>query len=243
FGPRLSALALALFLWAPPGVASPGHDGESMSPDMNKMHAASGEPHLMGHGGQKFYMYPGRPTAEAGYDRIEAAYEAPSVTLYNEDGAAVELDRLLRRPGPVVLQFIFTSCATICPVLSAGLSQAQEALLARDPSTRLISISIDPEYDTPARLKAYAARYHAKRNWIFLTGRLGDIRKVITAFDALYQAESKMYHRPYTYLRAGPEAGWVRLEGLLAESTLLAEFETVLTADAGAGQQVSAGTP
>lgn len=187
-------------------------------------------------------MYTGPVTPGAGYDRKRARYAVPHVTLFNEDGAAVDLARLLRRPGPVALQFIFTSCATICPVLSAGFSQAQATLLARDPTTRLISISIDPEYDTPARLKAYAARYHATRSWIFLTGTLGDIRTVIKAFDALYQSDSKMYHRPYTYFRARPGDEWVRLEGLLSEADLVREFEAAVAAAATPAHRAAVAT-
>ncbi len=238
-GLRPLALACAALFWAPTALAGPAHDGNAGHETTMKSGANGGR--LMGHGGQRFYMYSGPARPGAGYDRTHARYTVPHVTLFNEDGAAVDLARLLRRPGPVALQFIFTSCATICPVLSAGFSQAQAALLARDPATRLISISIDPEYDTPARLKAYAARYHASRNWIFLTGTLADIRTVITAFDALYQTDSKMYHRPYTYFRARPGDDWVRLEGLLSEADLVREFEATIAADAGTAPRAVAG--
>ncbi len=232
---RAFMFAVAVLPWVPAALANPmddGRDGARGGGHEMTMGDHGKDGPLMGHGAQQFYMYPGPMTPNAAPKRSRVHYEIPHVTLYNEDGAAVELDRLLHRPGPVALQFIFTSCATICPVLSAGFSQAQAALLARDPSTRLISISIDPEYDTPARLRTYAERYHAGRNWIFLTGRLGDIRTVIEAFDALYRAGSKMYHRPYTYFRGRPGDDWVRLDGLLSEADLVREFDAVLAADA-----------
>ena len=188
--------------------------------------------HAVGEDEHKIYMYQG-PTAPSGdYKRGEAGYSPPAVTLRNRHGETVRLDRLLAQERPVVLQFIFTSCATICPVLSAGMAQAKRQLLETAPDTRLVSISIDPTFDTPARLEAYAERFDAGTEWTFLTGRPSDIRKVIVAFDALYEAGNKMYHRPYTYLRDGGAETWLRLDGLMSASALAKEHAALLRTSA-----------
>ncbi len=195
----------------------------------------------MGHGRLKFYMDDGR--RKPGRQAKRAAYAVPAdITLVDQDGRPVHLAALLAEPRPVVMQFIFTSCATICPVLSAGIASAQGELVRRAPDVRILSISIDPTYDTPARLKAYAARYHANEHWRFLTGPEPMIRRTIAAFDALLRSDNKMYHRPYTYFR-GPKGNWLRVDRLLSRDELLQQFEIVLAGvAAGAdGKTVSAG--
>ncbi len=135
---------------------------------------------------------------------------------------------LLTASEPVLLQFIFTTCTTICPVLSASFASSQDALQAVGQDFRLVSISIDPEHDTPPVLRDYAARFHAAPNWHFLTGAKDDVERVQKAFEAWYPGNNKMYHRPYTYLRAHKCAPWVRIEGLLSTAKLVAEYRRVL---------------
>ncbi len=64
---------------------------------------------------------------------------------------------------------------------------------------RLVSITIDPEHDTPAVLAEYAERFGAPRGWSFLTGSPEDVERVLRAFDAW--SGSKSSHRPITLLR------------------------------------------
>lgn len=192
----------------------------------------------MGHGRLKFYMDDGRRQIARQAER--ATYTIPGdITLVDQDGRPVHLAALLAEPRPVVMQFIFTSCATICPVLSAGIASVQDELVRRAPDVRILSISIDPTYDTPARLKAYAARYHANGNWRFLTGPEPMIRRTIAAFDALLRSDNKMYHRPYTYFR-GRKGAWLRVDKLLSRDELLRQFETVLTGPAAGAEEKTA---
>jgi cytochrome oxidase Cu insertion factor (SCO1/SenC/PrrC family) len=166
-----------------------------------------------------------------------AGYAIPDVTLVDQDGAAFRLAAELGRPGPVVLQFIFTTCATVCPALSGTLAAAQDRL----PGVRLLSISIDPEEDTPARLAAYARRFGAGPRWRLLTGRLEEVIAVERAFDA-YRG-NKMRHQPLTFARAAPGRPWRRLEGLLTGGELAAEVRRLTGAAKGAEDTVAAGTP
>ncbi|GER00086.1 hypothetical protein JCM17845_07090 [Iodidimonas gelatinilytica] len=218
------SLAAPLFLFALPVVAQDAHAGH----DMHKGHDMKSGEHEMGHGPQKFIMFDGPAKPSANYKITSSAYRTPDVTLYDQSGTARSLKDMLDQPGPVALQFIFTSCATVCPVLSASFSQASHEMADLAPGTRLLSISIDPEYDTPERLARYAQRYNAGENWTFLTGSLADIRTVIGNFDALLESNNKIYHRPYTYLRSKAGAEWTRLDGLLSKAALVKEFTTVL---------------
>jgi protein SCO1/2 len=156
--------------------------------------------------------------AAIAYDRSEHLYAIPKVTLTDQAGRAVRLDELLNLREPVVLQFIFTTCTTICPILSATLHTASKEL----KGARLVSITIDPEHDTPARLAAYADQIGASSRWTFLTGSAEDIAAVQRAFDA--DVATKMSHLPLTLLRGHAARSWVRLDGLSTAAELVAEY-------------------
>lgn len=102
------------------------------------------------------------------YTRSEALYNLPSVQMVDKDGSDVDLRQLIEYGGPVMVQFIFATCSTICPVLSASFASAQPELDALGSGAyRLVSISIDPEQDTPERLSEYAKRFKAGKTGIF----------------------------------------------------------------------------
>lgn len=152
------------------------------------------------------------------YVRIEAEYKAPAVTLVDSTGVAVRLDRLLATDQPVALQFIFTTCPGVCPTLTATLAE----LGRRVPEARLVSISIDPEVDTPARLAEYKERSGAGEGWRFLTGRNADVIAAQKAFDS-YRGE-KMRHQPLTFVRPAGSESWVRFEGYPTATELALEL-------------------
>ena len=161
------------------------------------------------------------PSTQDGYVRTQASYTIPDVGLLDADGIRVSLSNELDGK-PVILNFIFTSCGAICPVMSATFSQVQTALGPERDTVRMVSISIDPEQDTPAALKAYAGKYGAGPQWQMLTGSLDDSIAVQRAFD-VYRGD-KMNHQPATFLRAGPGQPWVRLDGFARAADILREY-------------------
>ena len=143
----------------------------------------------------------------------EVAVAVPDVTLTGTDGRPVPLRALLGNDRPVMLQFIFTTCPTICPLLT-GISATVRDDLGKDrEKIRAISITIDPEHDTPAVLREYAANFEADPRWMFLTGRLPDVVAVQRAFGSYLG--NKMNHPPYTFLRRSPRDPWVRVDGIV----------------------------
>ena len=160
------------------------------------------------------------------YARAVAAYTPPDVALVDQHGAAVSLHEVLGHDGPLMLQFIFTTCPAVCPVLTSTFSAAQERLGPGLDHVRMVSISIDPEHDTPARLHAYARQFKAGPQWRFLTGTLEDVAAVQKAFDAYLG--NKMRHQPLTFLHASPEAPWVRLDGFMSAQSLVAEYHRLM---------------
>jgi len=162
------------------------------------------------------------------YARIEADYTTPDVTLRSHEDEPVELQRLLAGDRPVALQFIFTSCQTVCPMITAMMAQAQDELREAAPDLRIVSISMDPGYDTPARLRRYGEKFDAQGDWTFLTGQRSAVRTAMGAFNAKYGGKNKMYHEPYTYFRDAGSDTWVRLNGTMSAGDLTAEFRRVL---------------
>ena len=121
----------------------------------------------------------------AGYSARSATMPVPDVTLVDMDGQRVPLSAALG-DGPVLLQFIFTTCPTVCPMLSATLAGAQDRL----PDVRMVSISIDPEHDTPgAPPRVRAALPAPGRQWRFLTGQPGRRRRRSESFRGLPQRQ------------------------------------------------------
>lgn len=163
------------------------------------------------------------------YTRTQAAYRFPDLVLKDAQGRDFRLrDELKGRS--VVLQFIFTTCTAICPVLSATMRSVQEVLPKLDDGVRFVSITIDPEHDTPRRLKDYGEQIEAGDRWVFLTGTPRQIMQVQKAFDAYYPGNNKMYHQPFTFLRTSNGGSWTRLEGFPGRDELTREYRRCLTA-------------
>jgi protein SCO1/2 len=93
--------------------------------------------------------------------------EVPEFSLINRDGRTVQKADLAGAPW--VADFIFTRCAASCPMMTMRMERLNRELPADFP-VRLVSFTVDPDYDTPAVLARYAASFKAPRRWLFLTG-------------------------------------------------------------------------
>jgi len=160
--------------------------------------------------------------SQKGYRRSEHDYPLQDYALVDMTGEETSLLREVDTDQPVMVSFIFTTCTTICPVMSAVFAQVQKELGPESASVRMISVSIDPQYDTPERLREYAKRYGAGSQWQFLTGDPDDIIAVQKAFD-VYRG-NKMSHEPTTLLRRSEGDPWVRLDGIASAAEIVAEY-------------------
>jgi protein SCO1/2 len=103
----------------------------------------------------------------------------PDYTFTNHLGQAVSLSQF--RGQALAINFLFTRCPypLFCPLMANNFEKAQQQLLAKSSGPtnwHLFTLSFDPDYDTPPRLKAYAERHHCDKNrWTFATGKLIDI--------------------------------------------------------------------
>jgi protein SCO1/2 len=157
------------------------------------------------------------------YKRTVERYSIPDVVLINQNGKKVRIASLLNSEQPVIVDFIYGTCTTICPVLSAGFVNLQGKLGPASQNVRLISITIDPENDSPKVLKEYLKRYRAKPGWDFLTGSRADIDAVMKGFNAYIP--DKMSHYPLNLIRVPKDGSWVRLFGIMSSREFLEEYQ------------------
>ena len=108
-------------------------------------------------------------------DNLPVYMPAPDFSLTNRDGRSVETADLLGQPW--VADFIFTSCPGVCPILTERMKDLSDDL--PDQPVRLVSISVDPENDSPEVLEAYAQKNGAGDHWLFLTGEKDHVSGVI----------------------------------------------------------------
>jgi len=160
--------------------------------------------------------------AEVQTVRTLVAYSVPDLTLVRDDGRSVSLRRELDDGPPVILDFIYTTCTTVCPMSSRTLVQVQRLLGADGTRIHLASISIDPEQDTPERLAAYARQFHAGPQWRQYTGSLEASLEAQRSFG-VYGGD-KMGHNPVTLLRVAPGRDWVRFDGFVTADELVREL-------------------
>lgn len=113
----------------------------------------------------------------------------PAFTLTNQLGAQVTPADLSNKVA--VVDVVFTRCAGPCPEMTRRMSELQRVIPA-DLPVKLITVTTDPEYDTPEVLKRYAARYNADADrWWFLTGGKADIARLAREGLKLVAEETK----------------------------------------------------
>ena len=109
-----------------------------------------------------------------------AAIRIPDVSLITQHGDTVNLRSDVVAAKIVVIDFVYTTCTTICPVLSAILGQVQGQLADRlGKEVVIVSVTVDPLRDTPARLKAYSEKHRARDGWLWLTGSKQNVDGVL----------------------------------------------------------------
>jgi protein SCO1/2 len=136
---------------------------------------------------------PGKVRPPAGVDQPEKARGKPLRTdenyqreyftdlpLVTQDGKPVRFYTDILKGKVVLISFVYTNCTDVCPILMPNLAEIQDGLgdrFGRD--VHFVSISVDPEDDTPEELKEYGAKYGAKPGWTFLTGKKENVDWVV----------------------------------------------------------------
>jgi cytochrome oxidase Cu insertion factor (SCO1/SenC/PrrC family) len=161
------------------------------------------------------------PTRAAQAARWGKSY-FPDVEVVTHEGTRLRFYDDLVKDKVFVINFIFTTCRDFCPLAAARLSELQAKLgdaMGRD--VFFYSISIDPETDTPERLKEYANTFGAGPGWLFLTGKPEDIQAL--RYKLGDRGKTLSEHRNEILLGNGATGGWAR-------NNVLGDISTLATA-------------
>jgi len=160
-------------------------------------------------------------------DESSARTYFTDVLLVNQDGQKMRFYSDLLQGKVVIINSFFGTCQGSCLPMNRNLEKVQEALGDKvGKEVRIISISVDPETDTPARLKDYAAKLHAKPGWYFLTG---DRQNVEFALRKLGQYVSDKQDHLNIIIIGNERTGlWKKAFGLARSDELVKVVESVL---------------
>jgi protein SCO1 len=150
----------------------------------------------------------------------------PDLSLLDQQGRKIRFYSDLVKGKTVVINFIFTTCTTICPPLGATFAKMQKLLgdrLGKD--VYLISLTVDPVTDTPERLRAWGGKFGAKPGWTFVTGEKTEVDKLLKALNA-YTARIED-HSPMILIGDDTKSIWTRAYGLAPAAKLMNIIETV----------------
>ena len=168
----------------------------------------------------------------------------PNVELITQDGKKVRFYDDLIKGKVVALELIYTTCKYNCPLETARLVQLQKLLGDRmGKDIFLYSITIDPEHDTPAVLKEYAAKYHVGPGWTFLTGKEADIKLISKklGLDKLPNGNDPDGHTPSLLIGNEATGIWMRNSALDNTKFMALKIQSML--GYGAQAAVDMGTP
>jgi cytochrome oxidase Cu insertion factor (SCO1/SenC/PrrC family) len=158
-------------------------------------------------------------TARAGAGEADVAMTIPNTELVDQEGNRVHFYHDLVRGNVVAVNFIFTSCTTICPPLTANFAKLQQLLSDHaPPNFRLITVSVDPVNDTPQRLKAWGEKFGARPGWTFLTGKKSDVDALLKALRVFTPVKED--HSPIVLVGNDETDEWTRIHGLAPPATL-----------------------
>ena len=176
--------------------------------------------------------------SQGGQPSGAAAYFGSLPSLVDQDGRPVQLYADLMKGKVVVIDAIFTTCQGACPVMSRNFAKIQDWLGDRlGKEAYLISISVDPVTDTPAKLKEYASHFNARPGWYFLTGKPDDVAQVL---KKLGQYTEKPDDHLNLFLVGNDVTGlWKKAFGLADAAQLLPIVDSVLKDQ---GQEPAKGT-
>jgi protein SCO1/2 len=148
------------------------------------------------------------------------------VELLDQDGRKLRFYTDVLKGKTVIINAFFTTCTSVCPPMNRNLEKLQEALGERvGKDVFIVSITVDPETDTPPRLKEYARRFHAGAGWTFLTGKKENVDWAL--YKVGQYVEEKDGHT--TVIIVGNEATglWKKALGIAKPAELLQVVESV----------------
>jgi cytochrome oxidase Cu insertion factor (SCO1/SenC/PrrC family) len=144
----------------------------------------------------------------------------PDTTIYDQDGKRLHFYTDLVKGKTVAINFIFTTCTTICPPMTANFRKVQQELGERvGGDIEMISISVDPVTDVPARMKDYTNKFNVGPGWTFVTGSKLEINELLKALGGY--AGDRNNHTPIILVGNERAGYWTRTYGLASPTAIV----------------------
>ncbi len=170
-----------------------------------------------GHGGKH---PPAKPAPPQTVEKI-AKLQIPDTPLRDQEGRPVHFYSDLVQGRVVAVNFVFTSCTTVCLPMGAGFGKLRTMLGDRaGKDVHLISVSVDPATDTPAKLKAWSQKFGAGRGWTLVTGDRNEVTRLLKSLGAY--TPNPEAHSPLVLLGNDARGEWTRANGLSTPAQLAA---------------------
>ena len=156
-----------------------------------------------------------------------AAKYFTDVELVNQDGKTVRFYTDVLKGKTVVVNAFFTTCTSVCPPMNRNMEKIQEALGDRvGKDVFFVSITVDPETDTPVRLKEYSKKFHAGPGWMFLTGKKENLDWAL--YKLGQYVEAKDDHTTVFIIGNEPTGLWKKAFGMANIAELVQVVESVV---------------
>jgi protein SCO1 len=166
----------------------------------------------------------------AEYTRNTMRNRFPDVVLLTQNSKQVRFYDDLIKNHTVVIQFMFTHCDNLCPVVTPNLVRAQQELNRRAPGkVTFLSLTVDPTRDTPQALKNYSSRFRVQPGWHFLTGKKEDVDLIRRRLGVYDTDENKVQHMNVLTIGNEPAARWLAMEALAKPDDIADTVLRVLT--------------
>lgn len=156
-----------------------------------------------------------------------ATSSIPDLKVTTQDGKTVDFYSDLIKGKVVAVNFVFTSCTTVCPPMGAIFGKLQE----QQSNAHLVSVSIDPEVDTPQRLEAWSRKFGARPGWTLVTGKKDDIVRILKAMNA-YSGDFAN-HQPVTIVGNDATGTWKRSYGFTTAAKLAVMLDELRKRESG----------
>lgn len=152
----------------------------------------------------------------------------PDVLVRDQNNRRLHFYSDLVKGKTVAVNFIFTTCTTICPPMTANFARVQKIMQQEGKNDfELISVSVDPENDTPEKLKSYADMFHARPGWTFITGTRAELEPIWKAFG-VFAGGAKQDHAPTVVIGNEARHSWTYASGLASPAKLAGVIASVL---------------
>jgi len=167
-----------------------------------------------------------QPATPAGIENAAAKYFT-DIELVNQNGEKMRFYSDLLQGKTVIIDSFFATCQGSCLPMTRNLEKVQEALgdrLGKD--ARIISISVDPAVDTPAALKEFSKKFHARPGWYFLTGSKENVEFVLKKLGQFVEDKNDHYN---IFIIGNERTGlWKKAFGLAKAEEIVKVVDSVI---------------